>query len=82
MNKDRLRKIESFKDIEFEKKRLKYIINLTEEKIDNNFNALSNKLNINYFTSRIKEGFLGKTYEFIKLFRIGYDYFANKNKKK
>ena len=77
MNKEQFRNFETFKDIEFEKERLSLQIQLAEEKINNNFNSLTEKLTFSSIVSEIKGSSLGMIY---KAFRFGYRLFT-RNKK-
>jgi len=77
MNKEVFRKIETFKDIEFEKERLSLQIQLSEERINNNFNSLTNKLTLGSITSQIKESAIGNFY---KVFRVAYYFFSRRRK--
>jgi hypothetical protein len=77
MKTDKFRKIESFKDIEIEKEKLQFQISLAEERISNHFDALANKFSFQNITSKITDGFLGKAYEIVKLFKWGYNKFSH-----
>ena len=77
MNKEIFRKIETFKDLELEKERLNLQIQLAEERINNNFNSLTNKLTLGSITSQIKESAIGSIY---KAFRVAYYFFSRKRK--
>ena len=73
MNKEQLKKIESFKDIEFEKERLRLQIELSEERINNSLHSLTEKLTLDSIVNDIKESAIGRAYS---IFKYVYAFFT------